>query len=41
MYTIAAIGRVTVRILQLNRRDRIQERQLLIEADGLNLPLTA
>jgi hypothetical protein len=37
---LTSIGRVTVRILQLNRRDRIQERQLLIEADVLTLPPT-
>lgn len=31
-------GRVTVRLLQLNRRDRIVERQLLVEAQMLILP---
>lgn len=31
-------GRVTVRLLQLNRRDRIDERKLLVEAQMLNLP---
>lgn len=31
-------GRVTVQLLQLNRDDRVQERQLLLEAGLLNLP---
>ena len=31
-------GRVTVRLLQLNRPDRIEERKLLIEAEILKLP---
>lgn len=31
-------GRVTVRLLQLNRPDRIEERKLLIEAEIFNLP---
>lgn len=29
---ITAIGRVTIRLLQLNRSDRIEERQILIQA---------
>jgi 5-methylcytosine-specific restriction endonuclease McrA len=29
---LTAIGRVTVRLLQLNRKDRVEERQLLLEA---------
>lgn len=36
---LTPIGRVTVRLLQLNRSDRIRERQLLIEAEVLNLPI--
>jgi hypothetical protein len=35
---LTPIGRVTVRLLQLNRDDRIKERQLLIEAGVLDLP---
>ncbi|MBW4544532.1 MAG: HNH endonuclease [Symplocastrum torsivum CPER-KK1] len=31
-------GRVTVRLLQLNRPDRVEERKLLIEAEMFNLP---
>ncbi len=31
-------GRVTVRLLQLNRPDRVEERKLLIEARMFNLP---
>lgn len=31
------IGRVTVRLLQINRIERIQERQLLIEAGILHV----
>ena len=34
---LTSIGRVTVRLLQLNRRDRIEERRLLIEAEMFNL----
>jgi hypothetical protein len=34
---LTPISRVTVRLLQLNRRDRLQERQLLLEAGWLNL----
>jgi 5-methylcytosine-specific restriction endonuclease McrA len=34
---LTPIGQVTVRLLQLNRRDRVQERQLLQEAGLLNL----
>lgn len=29
---LTAIGRVTIRLLQLNRRDRVEERQILIRA---------
>ncbi len=29
---LSPIGRVTIRLLQLNRRDRVEERQLLIQA---------
>jgi len=29
---LTAIGRVTIQLLQLNRKDRIEERQLLLEA---------
>lgn len=35
---LTPIGRVTVRLLQLNRKDRVEERQLLIEAGMLNVP---
>ncbi len=35
---LTATGRVAVRLLQLNRPDRIEERKLLIEAEMLNLP---
>lgn len=35
---LTPVGRVTVRLLQLNRSDRIKERQLLVEAGILNLP---
>jgi hypothetical protein len=35
---LTPIGRATVRLLQLNRSDRIEERTLLIKADILNLP---
>lgn len=35
---LTPVGRVTVRLLQLNRHDRVQERQLLLEAGMLNLP---
>lgn len=35
---LTPVGRVTVRLLQLNRDDRVQERQLLIEAGVLKLP---
>jgi hypothetical protein len=38
---LTPIGRVTVRLLQLNRGDRIRERQLLIEANVLNLPISS
>ena len=31
-------GRVTIRLLQLNRPDRIEERKLLIEAEMLDIP---
>lgn len=34
---LTSIGRVTVRLLQFNRPDRLQERQLLLEAGLLNL----
>ena len=32
-------GRVTIRLLQLNRRDRVEERQLLLQAGMLNQSL--
>lgn len=35
---LTPIGRVTVRLLQLNHPTRIEERKLLIEAGLLNLP---
>ncbi len=35
---LTPVGRVTVRLLQLNRSDRVEERRLLIEADVLKLP---
>ncbi|MBW4670912.1 MAG: HNH endonuclease [Cyanomargarita calcarea GSE-NOS-MK-12-04C] len=35
---LTAIGRVTVRLLQLNRKDRIEERELLINAGMFSLP---
>lgn len=35
---LSPVGRVTVRLLQLNRGDRVEERRLLIEADVLELP---
>lgn len=34
---LTAKGRVTIRLLQLNRRDRIEERQLLLQAGILDL----
>jgi HNH endonuclease len=36
---LTAIGRVTIRLLQLNRKDRIKERQLLLEA-GMMITLS-
>lgn len=35
---LTPIGRVTLRLLQLNRSDRIKERKLLIEAEMFNMP---
>ena len=35
---LTAIGRVTVRLLQLNRKDRIEERKLLINVGMFSLP---
>ncbi|WP_414618901.1 HNH endonuclease [Calothrix sp. CCY 0018] len=35
---ITPIGRVTVKLLQLNRQDRLEERKLLIKAGMFNLP---
>ena len=35
---LTAPGRVTVRLLQLNHPDRVEERRLLIAAGRLNLP---
>lgn len=35
---LTPIGRVTVRLLQLNRPDRIRERQLLLKVGMLSLP---
>lgn len=37
---LTPVGRVTVRLLQLNRSDRVRERQLLIEAGVLDIPTT-
>lgn len=34
-----AIGRVTVRLLQMNRPERVEERRLLLQANALNVPL--
>jgi HNH endonuclease len=34
---LTAIGRVTVRLLQLNRRERVEERELLIQAKVLHV----
>jgi hypothetical protein len=36
---LTPVGRVTVRLLQLNRGDRTKERQLLIEAGVLQFPI--
>jgi 5-methylcytosine-specific restriction endonuclease McrA len=36
---LTAVGRVTVRLLQLNHPDRVEERQLLVAAGVLQLPL--
>lgn len=36
---LTAVGRVTIRLLQLNRGDRVEERQLFIEAGIMKLPL--
>ena len=35
---ITSIGSVTARLLRFNRRDRIQERQLLLTADLIQIP---
>ncbi|XWK86893.1 MAG: HNH endonuclease signature motif containing protein [Phormidium sp.] len=35
---LTSIGRVTIRLLQLNHPDRVKERELLIAANLLNLP---
>ncbi len=35
---ITSKGRVTVRLLQLNRQDRIEERKLFIENGMLSIP---
>jgi hypothetical protein len=37
---LTAKGRVTVRLLQLNRPDRVEERQLLLEAGILDISLS-
>ncbi|OKH38751.1 HNH endonuclease [[Phormidium ambiguum] IAM M-71] len=37
--TLNAIGRVTVRLLQMNRPERVEERRLLLQANALNVPL--
>ncbi len=37
-FGITPIGRVTVKLLQLNRQDRLEERKLLIKAGMFNLP---
>ncbi|NEU75936.1 HNH endonuclease [Hassallia byssoidea VB512170] len=34
---LSSIGRVTIRLLQLNRRDRVDERQLLLQAGIIEL----
>jgi len=35
---LTAIGRVTVRLLQMNRSERLAERQLLSQAEVLDVP---
>ncbi len=35
---VTPTGRVTVKLLQLNRSDRVEERKLLIQAQMLNVP---
>ncbi|MEC4893950.1 MAG: hypothetical protein SAL07_23895 [Oscillatoria sp. PMC 1051.18] len=35
---LTAIGRVTVRLLQINRSERIKERKLLTQANILDVP---
>jgi HNH endonuclease len=35
---LSSIGRVTVRLLQFNRSERVEERQLLVEAGVLKVP---
>ncbi|MGA9380947.1 MAG: HNH endonuclease signature motif containing protein [Phormidium sp.] len=35
---LTSMGRVTIRLLQLNHPDRVKERELLIAANLLNLP---
>jgi hypothetical protein len=34
---LTTIGRVTIRLLQLNRLDRVEERQLLLDAGIIEL----
>ena len=36
---LTPIGRVTVRLLQMNRPDRVRERQLLLKGEMLSLPV--
>jgi hypothetical protein len=38
IFGLTSVGHVTARLLKLNRRDRIQERQLLITAGAIQLP---
>jgi HNH endonuclease len=35
---LTPVGRVTIRLLQMNRPDRVEERQLVIEAGMFNIP---
>jgi hypothetical protein len=38
MLPLTAIGRVTVRLLQFNRAERVGERMLLLQANMLHIP---
>ncbi|MDJ0800102.1 MAG: HNH endonuclease signature motif containing protein [Calothrix sp. MO_167.B12] len=35
---LTSIGRVTVRLLQMNRPERVEERRLLLQANALDVP---